>query len=175
MEILCRLWNSKHHLLHQWLLCSAVNPHWYQMKFWQISHSGHHNSSLAILSCLCYWSYPIPVWSTLILMHKPVHSVPHPHVPGWCQLHTHTHKVNTTSRSSLLSHALYLSSPASCCGQQFIPSVSCQLTHTYTHRMNKLYHTINCDVSMGSRLYLSTLVIYCKGVCFNSFWQRLRQ
>ena len=61
VEILCPLWNSEHRL-QQCFLRSAVNPHWYQIKLWQISCSGHHNSSLAILSCLCYRSYPIPVW-----------------------------------------------------------------------------------------------------------------
>ena len=38
--------------------------------------SGQHNSSLAIVSCLRYWSYPIPVWSAPLLVHERVHITP---------------------------------------------------------------------------------------------------
>ena len=126
---ICPLWNSMHHL-QQCFLCSAVNPHWYHIKLWQISCSGHHNSSLAVLSCPCYRSYPIPVWPTLLLlllllllMHKLLHSTPAPPTTCSWMMSGYTH-MHTESKQQLLIKlamiALYLSSPASCRGQQFI-------------------------------------------------------
>lgn len=73
----CLLWISKHHL-QQCFLRSKANPHWWQMKLWQISCSGHRNSSLAFFTCLCYRLYPIQVWPTLLLMRKLMRSSLYP-------------------------------------------------------------------------------------------------
>lgn len=132
------------------------------MTLWQISCSGHHNSSLAILSCLCNRSYLIPVWSSLLLICKLLHST----------LATQRHKVNTNSWSSLLSLCII------CLHQPPVvdSNSSFNTFSQLTHRQNKLYHTINYDVSMGSPLLLFTFVICCQGihiVC--SFWQGVRK
>lgn len=136
VEILGPLRNSKHHL-QQCFLRSAVNPHWYQIKLWQISCSGHHNSSLAILSCLSYRSYPIPVWPTLILMHKLLLNTPIPtHMLLDSVSHIHTQSKHD-SRSSLLS-LYFLTSQL--LWTIIHPTTCCQLANTYTQKEQAVPH-----------------------------------
>lgn len=54
------------------MLCSEENPHCRRIK--QQICSGHHNSSLGILSRRYYRLYPIPVCPSLILLHKLLHN-----------------------------------------------------------------------------------------------------
>lgn len=110
---------------------STVNPHWYQIKLWQISCSGHHNSSLAVLPCLCHRSYPIPVWPTLILMHTLQQNTGR-------QLHAGIH-TQSKHHFQLTITVLYLSPPTSCCGQLFIPQYDVS-KHTYTQTDHAVPH-----------------------------------
>lgn len=165
VQILCCLWNFMHHL-HQCSLCSAVNPHWYQIKLWQSSCSGHYNSSLAVLPCLCHRSYPIPVWPTLIHMHTLRQNTGH-------QLHT---GVLTQSKHhlQLTVTVLYLSPPTSCCGQQFIPQhdvskhTYAQTDHAVPHYqlghlygiLASLFFTLSSVVSVSALLFIFCLALF---------------
>ena len=163
VQILCCLWNFMHHL-HQYFLCSAVNPHWYQIKLWQSSCSGHYNSSLAVLPCLCHRSSGL-LSSTCTHYSK---------TQDISCIQAYWHKVNTIS--SLLS-LYFICLPISCCGQQFIPQYGVS-KHTYTqtdhavphYQLGHLYGILAClffftlsSVGSVSALLFSFL--------FSSFWQ----